>query len=352
MVKGGCIVFKKELLLIVFTICLLFVNNIDAAIVAESVYAEEQESLFLPKEKKSLRQDAVFSVTVPTNLPLSVSDNGKVSVASNIKIKNNSSGPVEIKNIKVLTQNGWRIQPWDTNFYRRKVGLKEFSLKLNGSDVSSSGDVSISNFNTIPCDDYIPLFYSGKVATQERGIGYAKIADVVFTIGWTDDYEEDLTNQEKLLNILEQEIEVFEESFQNENIEEYNFENEEEAGTDDGAIDKEEDSSPDEKTDETDIDDKEIDEEEFQNIDDETDEIDNDREEESGFDEEEIISIDEEESPDQSIDEETNIDDEAIKEESGLNEEADEISTNEEIIDEEGNIDQDFDSEGEDKEID
>ena len=48
-----------------------------------------------------------LSVTVPTALPMAMSDDGSVVTATGCKIVNNSYGPVRVKNVTISAANGW-----------------------------------------------------------------------------------------------------------------------------------------------------------------------------------------------------------------------------------------------------
>ena len=50
-----------------------------------------------------------LNATVPASLPISVSSNGTVSTATNMKISNYDSNPVKISSMNVTAQNGWEI---------------------------------------------------------------------------------------------------------------------------------------------------------------------------------------------------------------------------------------------------
>ena len=50
-----------------------------------------------------------LNVTVPTALPLAMSDDGTVVTADNCKIVNNSYGAVRVKSVTIHTANGWKL---------------------------------------------------------------------------------------------------------------------------------------------------------------------------------------------------------------------------------------------------
>ena len=73
---------------------------------------------------------STFSVTVPTVLPVDVDSDGMVTVNLSNSIINNSYGPIEVKSAKVVPQNSWVSNDFETDFSKSKVGLKEFGFQL------------------------------------------------------------------------------------------------------------------------------------------------------------------------------------------------------------------------------
>mgnify|MGYP000889083813 FL=1 len=49
-----------------------------------------------------------MSVTVPTALPMAMSQTGDVTTATDCRIINNSYGAVRVKSVTISTANGWR----------------------------------------------------------------------------------------------------------------------------------------------------------------------------------------------------------------------------------------------------
>ncbi|MBQ9716444.1 MAG: hypothetical protein IJV76_00465, partial [Clostridia bacterium] len=50
-----------------------------------------------------------MSVTVPTALPMAMSQTGDVTTADNCQIINNSYGAVRVKSVTISAENGWRL---------------------------------------------------------------------------------------------------------------------------------------------------------------------------------------------------------------------------------------------------
>ena len=126
---------------------------------------------------------ASISVTVPTNLPISVDSNGDSVTEVEAYIENHSAAQVEVKNIQLFGIEGWELKSWDTNWKSSAFGTKEFAMKLNGEEVPINGMADISSFSPINGDGRERFTYEGRIAPQANG-GTATIGTVVFTIGW------------------------------------------------------------------------------------------------------------------------------------------------------------------------
>ena len=127
---------------------------------------------------------AKFKATVPTVLPIYVDSENVVSVANNARIANASSGPVEVKNARVENVNSWSIVPFNTDFKKVPVNLKQYGMIINNSEVATTGSFSIAGFDVIPGDETIPVTYDANVAIQSDPLKDYNIGKVVFTVGW------------------------------------------------------------------------------------------------------------------------------------------------------------------------
>ncbi len=127
---------------------------------------------------------AKFKATVPTVLPIHVDSENVVTVATDARIANASSGPVEVKNARVEGVNGWSIVPFSTNFKKVPVNAKQYGMIINNSEVATTGNVAIGGFDVIPGGETIPVTYDANVAVQSDPIKDYNIGKVVFTVGW------------------------------------------------------------------------------------------------------------------------------------------------------------------------
>ena len=87
-----------------------------------------------------------FSVTVPTQLPISVGADGAVVTASDAKIVNESYGAVVVTNVQVTGKNDWTTAASTTDMTKVKVGTKLISLSINGSETA---DANVFNFDAL-----------------------------------------------------------------------------------------------------------------------------------------------------------------------------------------------------------
>lgn len=135
----------------------------------------------------------VFSVTVPTSLPITVKADGSHVYATNAKIVNNSKGMVEVTNMEIEGDNGWAIVDYATDMAEQAVDTKVVAMKINncettGDDAIAFDNTGYVNFNVMTGVDgdnnIIPIVYDAKLPTQSTVIDGTSIANVVFTLAW------------------------------------------------------------------------------------------------------------------------------------------------------------------------
>ncbi len=129
---------------------------------------------------------AQFNVTLPTGLPVHVATDGTVTTADNVSIANNSVAPIEVKEVSVETANGWTLDNFASDFTRKKVGTKEFGMQMQNSNVGANGSYDASALGVIGGNSQLPLIYDAKVAAQKNAVSDETMANVVFTVAWTD----------------------------------------------------------------------------------------------------------------------------------------------------------------------
>ena len=120
----------------------------------------------------------VVNVTVPSSLPVYVT-NGTVITADNAKITNNSkTGAVQVTAISV-TDGTYKVGSYDSF-----SGSKTIALKINSCVTKSAGKMSITKdaFPKIGVAQNLPLTYFAKVSGDAPNSKDVQAANVVFTI--------------------------------------------------------------------------------------------------------------------------------------------------------------------------
>ncbi len=147
-----------------------------------------------------------FSVTVPTSIPLNVDASAAVTCADNLKIINNSAGPVEVTGISVQN-NAWSIVSFNggnrSALASEKVDSNELGLALTpdgGSQVDINALKMFSFFGValgerqasplkelewiIPAGDDLNFECDGIATALSKELSGIKAVDIVFTISW------------------------------------------------------------------------------------------------------------------------------------------------------------------------
>lgn len=136
-----------------------------------------------------------FSVTVPASIPLSVDANAVVTCADNLKIINNSAGPVEVTAISVQN-NAWNIVSYSggnrSSLASEKVNSNKLGLALKPSGGTQIATSATGNQNLTPIDGEWVIPASGNLPFECAGIATAvsttvssvQAAKVVFTLAW------------------------------------------------------------------------------------------------------------------------------------------------------------------------
>lgn len=136
---------------------------------------------------------AVFSVTVPTELPVHINGAGEVSTPEFVSILNNSAAPVEVKNVSVTAAENWTLIDFTTDKSTFKIDEHKLGLNLNGVATGANGvwtfDASkwpaIAAKNGTDAGEY-QFNYQAILPPQTNNSNGQTMANVVFTIGWAD----------------------------------------------------------------------------------------------------------------------------------------------------------------------
>jgi hypothetical protein len=143
-----------------------------------------------------------MSITIPTALPMAMSQNGDVTTADNCKIVNNSYGAVRVKSVTITAGSGWQLTAFGdkATLANEKVDSNKlgFAMKIgNSAQVKTDASNTVSKVlisapiagcymsgvgdasgNTLAID------YSAIVTPLSQAVTNANIANVVFVVEW------------------------------------------------------------------------------------------------------------------------------------------------------------------------
>jgi hypothetical protein len=134
---------------------------------------------------------ATFSVTVPTALPITVSADGTVTTANDVKIINNSPGAVKVTNM-TISSGEWTEVDYDTiDVAALQTDSFVLAMNINGDKTTADNTITFTPSNWPAFDgknagatDELPINYDAKLSIQTAENTDVTIATVVFTIGW------------------------------------------------------------------------------------------------------------------------------------------------------------------------
>lgn len=137
---------------------------------------------------------AVFTVTVPTTLPVYMDAAGAITYASDVKIVNGSSGAIKVSGLAITGKNSWVTVDYDTaNMAAEKVGSTKIAFEINGEKTTGADTVSFVQDNWAKIDgvnegatDEMAITYSAKLPAQKTALTAVNIADIVFTVIWDE----------------------------------------------------------------------------------------------------------------------------------------------------------------------
>lgn len=143
-----------------------------------------------------------MSVTVPTALPMAMSQTGDVTNTTDCKIVNNSFGAVRVKSVTISTANGWKLTAFGdkSTLAREKVDANKlgFALSIGGgvavqTDTSNEATQSLISTPVSGCymsgvgdptGNAVSVAYSAIVTPLSAPVTSATVANVVFVIEW------------------------------------------------------------------------------------------------------------------------------------------------------------------------
>ena len=144
-----------------------------------------------------------MSVTVPTALPMAMSDDGTVVTATDCKITNNSYGAVRVRSVSISAASGWNLTVFGdkASLAGEKVDSNKLGFALSiggGAQVATSTDEATQSLITAPIEgcymtgvgdssrNSVGVDYDAIVTPLSSAVEGANVANVVFVIEWDD----------------------------------------------------------------------------------------------------------------------------------------------------------------------
>lgn len=144
-----------------------------------------------------------MSVTVPTALPMAMSDDGTVVTATDCKITNNSYGAVRVASVSISAAEGWNLTAFGdkASLAGEKVDSNKLGFAMSiggGAQVATASDEATQSLITAPIEgcymtgvgdstrNSVAIDYDAIVTPLSGAVEGANVANVVFVIEWDD----------------------------------------------------------------------------------------------------------------------------------------------------------------------
>ena len=144
-----------------------------------------------------------MSVTVPTALPMAMSDDGTVVTATDCKITNNSYGAVRVASVSISAAEGWNLTAFGdkASLAGEKVDSNKLGFAMSiggGAQVATASDEATQSLITVPIEgcymtgvgdstrNSVAIDYYAIVTPLSSAVEGANVANVVFVIEWDD----------------------------------------------------------------------------------------------------------------------------------------------------------------------
>lgn len=142
-----------------------------------------------------------MSVTVPTALPMAMSDDGTVVTATDCKITNNSYGAVRVASVSISAAEGWNLTAFGdkASLAGEKVDSNKLGFAMSiggGAQVATASDEATQSLITAPIEgcymtgvgdstrNSVAIDYDAIVTPLSGAVEGANVANVVFVIEW------------------------------------------------------------------------------------------------------------------------------------------------------------------------
>ena len=144
-----------------------------------------------------------MSVTVPTALPMAMSDDGIVVTATDCKITNNSYGAVRVASVSISAASGWNLTAFGdkASLAGEKVDSNKLGFAMSiggGAQVATASNEATQSLITAPIAgcymtgvgdssrNSVAIDYNAIVTPLSSAVEGANVANVVFVIEWDD----------------------------------------------------------------------------------------------------------------------------------------------------------------------
>ena len=142
-----------------------------------------------------------MSVTIPTGLPLAMSQSGDVTTADNCQIVNHSYGAVRVRSVSISAVDGWKLTAFGdkSSLAHEKVDSDKLGFALSiggGKQVQTATNEQTQALITAPVDgcymtgvgdltgNTAKIDYAAIVTPLSNTMKNATVANVVFVIEW------------------------------------------------------------------------------------------------------------------------------------------------------------------------
>lgn len=141
-------------------------------------------------------------VTVPTALPMAMSQDGDVTTADNCQIVNNSYGAVRVKSVSITAASGWKLTSFGSksSLAGEKVDANKlgFAVSIGGGAQAKTdaSNTTAQNLITAPITgcymtgvgdttgNAVSIDYAAIVTPLSSAVTNATVASVVFIVEW------------------------------------------------------------------------------------------------------------------------------------------------------------------------
>lgn len=128
----------------------------------------------------------IFSVTVPTELPIRMDKDGNVTTGDKLFIRNFSSKDVEVTAVSIEGKNGWSIVDFNDDFLAKEIDTKEIGLSFRGDLAQAGGQVVLTPESwVVKQDDSLDIKASARLGRQTKS-EKSDIAAIDWTLSWAE----------------------------------------------------------------------------------------------------------------------------------------------------------------------